>query len=75
MLHETDELGVLAAVELLHFEDIPPRVTINEYIEVARSFGDDDSPHFINGILDRIARQEKFELGRSDKKVRSEEEE
>ena len=47
----------LGAVELLFFGDIPPKVTINEYIEVAKYFGDLDSAGFVNGILDRIARE------------------
>ena len=46
----------LAACEIYYFEEIPPKVTINEYIEIAKDFGDDDSPSFINGILDRIAK-------------------
>ena len=47
----------LATVEIYYFDDIPPKVTINEYIEIAKDFGDNDSPSFINGILDRIARE------------------
>lgn len=46
----------LGVAELLYCDDIPPRVTINEYIELAKSFGDSDSPRFVNGILDRIAK-------------------
>jgi N utilization substance protein B len=41
--------------ELLHLGDIPRKVCINEAIEVAKKYGGDDSPSFINGILDRIA--------------------
>lgn len=47
----------LGAAEIYYFDDIPPKVTINEYIEIAKDFGDDDSPSFVNGILDRIARE------------------
>lgn len=47
----------LAAAEIFHFDDIPPKVTINEYIEIAKAFGDPDSPSFINGILDRLAKE------------------
>lgn len=47
----------LAVCEIYYFDDIPPKVTINEYIEIAKDFGDEDSPSFINGILDRIARE------------------
>lgn len=44
----------LAAYELMFRPDIPKKVTINEAIEIARSFGDKDSPGFVNGILDEI---------------------
>lgn len=47
----------LAVAEINYFEDIPPKVTINEYIEIAKDFGDKDSPSFVNGILDSIARK------------------
>lgn len=46
----------LAAYELLYREDIPRSVTINEAIEIAKKFGSEDSPAFVNGILDEIAR-------------------
>ncbi|BCS52968.1 transcription antitermination factor NusB [Geobacter sp. SVR] len=44
----------LAAYELMYRPDIPKKVTINEAIEIARKFGDKDSPAFVNGILDDI---------------------
>lgn len=47
----------LAVAEIYYFDDIPPKVTINEYIEIAKDFGDDDSPSFVNGIMDRVARE------------------
>jgi len=45
----------LAIFELLYCRDIPKNVTINEAIEVAKKFGTEDSPSFVNGILDEIA--------------------
>lgn len=45
----------MATFELLLRNDIPKNVTINEAIEVAKKFGTEDSPAFINGILDEIA--------------------
>ncbi len=48
-----------AAYELLYREDIPPSVTINEAIEVAKKFSTTDSASFINGILDRIAKSKR----------------
>ena len=44
----------LAIYELLFLPEIPPNVTINEAVEVAKRYGTDESPSFINGILDRI---------------------
>ena len=44
----------LGSFELLYMEDVPPKVCINEAIELAKRFGDADSGKFINGILDAI---------------------
>lgn len=45
----------LAVFELLFRQDIPKNVTLNEAIEVAKKYGTEDSPAFVNGILDEIA--------------------
>ncbi len=45
----------LGVFELLFRPDIPKNVTINEAIEVAKKFGTEDSPAFVNGILDEVA--------------------
>lgn len=45
----------LATYELLEMDDIPRRVTLNEAIELAKRFGAEGSPGFVNGVLDRIA--------------------
>jgi transcription antitermination factor NusB len=47
----------LATFELLHCKDIPPKVTINEAIELGKRFSTANSGAFINGILDRIKTQ------------------
>ena len=47
----------LAAFELKTFDDIPPNVTINEAIELSKRYGTADSRSFVNGIVDRLARQ------------------
>jgi transcription antitermination protein NusB len=44
----------LAVFELIFCEDVPPRVAINEAIDLGKQFGSDDSGAFINGILDSI---------------------
>jgi len=43
-----------ATYELLYMPDIPPKVTINEAIEIAKTYGTEESSRFINGVLDRI---------------------
>jgi N utilization substance protein B len=42
--------------EILFFGDVPNVVSINEAVELAKLYGDDKSPAFINGVLDAIAR-------------------
>ena len=44
----------MAIFELLFCEEIPPKVTINEAIDLGKRYGSEDSGSFINGILDRI---------------------
>ena len=44
----------LAVCELLFFPDIDARVTLDEYIELAKDLGDSKSPAFVNGVLDRL---------------------
>lgn len=46
----------IAVFEMVHVEDVPARVAINEAIEIAKSYSADNSPKFINGVLDRIYR-------------------
>jgi N utilization substance protein B len=49
----------LAACEILFMGDVVPRkVAINEAIEIAKKFGNEDSAAFVNGILDRIAHEQ-----------------
>jgi transcription antitermination protein NusB len=46
-----------AVYELLGHPEVPPKVAINEAIEIAKKFGTQESSRFINGVLDRIARE------------------
>ena len=48
----------LSTYELLHMEDIPVKVAINEAVELAKRYGEADSSKFVNGILDKIAKTE-----------------
>lgn len=43
--------------EFLYFDSIPPKVTMNEYIDLAKAYSTEQSGHFINGILDSIHRE------------------
>jgi len=47
----------LAVYELLWTAEVPPKVAINEAIEIAKKFGNQKSPQFINGILDGILKR------------------
>ncbi len=49
----------LAVCELLFVEATPPKVAINEAIELAKIFGEAESPNFVNGMLDAIWRKSK----------------
>ena len=44
----------IAVYELIFCEDIPPKVSINEAVDIGKAFGTDESGPFINGILDSI---------------------
>lgn len=48
----------LASYELLFSKDVPPKVAINEAIEIAKKYGDKDSGKFVNGVLDKINKTE-----------------
>ena len=45
----------LAVYEMKYDEDIPVRVAINEAVEIAKKYGQDNSPSFVNGILAKVA--------------------
>lgn len=45
---------ITSIAELLYFPSIPPKVTINEYIEIAKEFSSPSSGKFINGVLDNL---------------------
>ena len=49
----------LATYELLHAEDTPYKVIINEAINLAKDFGADGSHRYVNGILDKVAQKQR----------------
>jgi N utilization substance protein B len=52
---------VMACTELTRFPSIPVKVTINEYLEIAKDYSTPKSSNFINGLLDKIVKQYKTE--------------
>lgn len=48
----------IGTYELLHARDVPPKVVINEAVELAKAFGGDNSSKFINGVLGSLLRQQ-----------------
>lgn len=47
----------LGVAEIVYALDVPTKVAINEAIELAKKFGDSESPRFVNGVLDHIAKK------------------
>jgi len=50
----------LAVYEMVYVEDVPSRVSINEFVEISKRFGSADSPGFVNGVLDSVRTKLKF---------------
>ena len=46
---------IIGAYELIHLQDVPYRVVINEAVEVVKTFGGVDGHRFVNGVLDKFA--------------------
>lgn len=46
----------LAVYEMLYDEDIPVNVAINEAVELAKNYGRDNAPSFVNGVLAKLAK-------------------
>jgi N utilization substance protein B len=47
----------MAIAELMTASDVPPKVCINEAVEIAKKFSTENSSRFVNGVLDAVARQ------------------
>jgi len=59
----------MAIVEFLYFDDVPPKVTMNELIEIAKKYSTEGSGRFVNGILDAVL-ADLMKKGRINKKGR-----
>jgi transcription antitermination protein NusB len=60
----------IGAYELLHGEGVPPKVVINEAVELAKAFGGENSSKFINGVLGTLLRQQEELVKTPPKKVK-----
>lgn len=61
----------LSAYELLYGAEVPPKVVINEAVELAKAFGGDNSSKFVNGVLGTLLRQME-EIPQAPKKAKKE---
>jgi transcription antitermination protein NusB len=59
----------MGAYELLHSKSIPPKVVINEAVELAKSFGGENSSKFVNGVLGTVLRDQESD-SKSSKETR-----
>ena len=59
MTHVDRTILRIATYEILYCDDIPPRVAINEAIDIGKKYGSEDSGAFINGILDKVKSEER----------------
>jgi N utilization substance protein B len=51
------EILRLASYEMLYRDDVPPKVVVNEAIELAKHFGSDESGKFVNGVLGKMIKE------------------
>ena len=47
----------MGVVEMTHFKTIPAKVTLNEYVELSKTYSTDKSKEFVNGVLDKLLKQ------------------
>lgn len=55
--------------ELMHEHDVPPKVVINEAVELAKAFGGENSSKFVNGVLGTVLRKRTEEAGQEKSKA------
>jgi transcription antitermination protein NusB len=61
----------IGAYELLHGTDVPPKVVINEAVELAKAFGGENSSKFINGVLGTVLKQKEDPSAGSEKATKA----
>jgi N utilization substance protein B len=47
----------MGVAEMMFVDDVPPRMTIREMVQLAEKYGTDESPRFVNGVLDAVMRR------------------
>ena len=52
----------LAAYELIYSHDVPHNVVLNEAVELGKRFGTEETPAFVNGVLDHLAQKHRISL-------------
>jgi N utilization substance protein B len=62
----------IGVYELLFDENVPPKVVINEAVELAKAFGGDNSSKFINGVLGTVLREKETPKTKKTKKISKE---
>ena len=60
----------LGTYELLWLNEVPAKVTMNEAIELAKDFGDEEAAKFVNGILDKVLSSEAKLEGKRQEAIR-----
>jgi len=60
----------IGTFELLNEHDVPPKVVINEAVELAKAFGGDNSSKFINGVLGTLYREHETEIEKHQLKIK-----
>lgn len=58
----------IGVYELIFAKDVPPKVAINEAVELAKAFGGDNSSKFVNGVLGTVLREKEAKSGQPDSK-------
>jgi transcription antitermination factor NusB len=61
----------LAVFQLLYIQDVPPKVVINEAIELAKKFSTEKSGPFVNGVLDAVMKKLKLKQKKSQKNIQN----
>jgi N utilization substance protein B len=65
-LNKVDLAILRLATHELNFSDTPPKVVIDEAVELAKEFGSENSPSFVNGVLGNILKQVEEKKGKTD---------